>query len=130
MVLNFSLDNGVYFPLIYNYNKKLSVWDYDIDNMGNILRTSVNPLVTNNDFHKRNVIQSNWWKKVTEYPVTAQLTLKGLVKPVILGSMIKVNVLFYGNEDLASGVYMITGQSDSISGNGYTTTLSLVRVGI
>lgn len=130
MVLNFSLDNGVYFPLIYNYNKKLSVWDYDIDNMGNILRTSVNPLVTNNDFHKRNVIQSNWWKKVTEYPVTAQLTLKGLVKPVILGSMIKVNVLFYGNEDLASGVYMITGQNDSISGNGYTTTLSLVRVGI
>lgn len=130
LVLNFSLDNGVYFPLIYNYNKKLSVWDYDIDNMGNILRTSVNPLVTNNDFHKRNVIQSNWWKKVTEYPVTAQLTLKGLVKPVILGSMIKVNVLFYGNEDLASGVYMITGQNDSISGNGYTTTLSLVRVGI
>ncbi len=47
----------------------------------------------------------------------------------MLGSFIKVNVLFYGSQDLASGLYMIVGQTDSISGSGYVTTLSLLRVG-
>ena len=97
--------------------------------MGNVIRTKSNPLLLNNDFNKKNVIQSNWWNKVTEYPVSAQLTIKGLMKPVMLGSFIKVNVLFYGSQDLASGLYMIVGQTDSISGSGYVTTLSLLRVG-
>lgn len=128
-VMGFSLNNDVYFPLIYKYNNKFSSWNYDIDNMGNVIRTKSNPLLLNNDFNKKNVIQSNWWNKVTEYPVSAQLTVKGLMKPVMLGSFIKVNVLFYGSQDLASGLYMIVGQTDSISGSGYVTTLSLLRVG-
>ena len=33
------------------------------------------------------------------------------------------------NKDLASGLYMITGQTDTVSGSGCRTTLSLVRVG-
>lgn len=128
-VMNFTLNNDVYFPLIYDYNDKFTRWNYDIDNMGRIIKTKENPLITNNPFKKRNVIQANWWKQVTEYPVSAQITLKGLVKPILITSYIKVNVLFYGNYDLASGLYVVTGQTDSISGSGYTTTLSLLRVG-
>ena len=128
-VMNFTLDNDVYFPLVYKYNEKFTRWDYDIDNMGNIIKTQTNPLLSNNGLNRRNVVQSNWWKRVTEYPVTAQLTLKGLLKPILITSYIKVNVLFYGNSDLASGLYVVTGQTDSISGSGYTTTLSLLRVG-
>lgn len=128
-VMNFSIDTDTYFPLVYNYNDNFITWDYDIDNEGNIIKTQFNPLLKNNVFNKRNVIQSNWWKKVTEYPISATLTIKGLVKPVLLTSYIKVNVLFYGSTDLASGVYAILGQTDSISGAGYTTTLSLLRVG-
>ena len=82
-----------------------------------------------NNINRPNVVQSTWWNKVTEYPITASLTLKGLTKPVIIGSYIKINVLFYGNKDLASGLYMITGQTDSVSGSGCRTTLNLVRVG-
>lgn len=128
-VTDFSIDNSVYFPLVYNYNQNLPKWVYDIDNDGNLIKTRTNSLVTNNRFDRPNVISSNWWKRVTEYPVTASLTIKGLLKPIMIGSYIRVNVLFYGNKDLASGLYAVTGQTDSIGGNGYFTTLSLLRVG-
>lgn len=128
-VTDFSIDNGIYFPLVYKYNQNLSRWVYDIDNDGNIFKTQTNPLISNNKFDRPNVVSIEWWKRVTEYPITASITIKGLLKPVMLGSYIRVNVLFYGNKDLASGLYAVTGQTDTISGNGYFTTLSLLRVG-
>lgn len=128
-VTDFSIDNSVYFPLVYKYNQNLPKWVYDIDNDGNIFKTQTNSLISNNKFDRPNVVAKEWWKRVTEYPVTASLTVKGLLKPILLGSYIRVNVLFYGNEDLASGLYAVTGQTDTISGNGYFTTLSLLRVG-
>ena len=42
---------------------------------------------------------------------------------------IKVNTLFYGQKDIASGLYVVTDQEDSVSGNGCTTTLTMLRVG-
>lgn len=128
-VLNFSIDNDLYFPMVYKYNGNFARWNYEIDRNGNIQKDKSNPLLLNNDFNRKNVVQSTWWAKVTEYPITAQLTLKGLAKPIMLSSYIKLNVLFYGASDLASGLYMVTGQTDSISGSGYTTTLSLLRIG-
>lgn len=128
-VMGFSVNSDVYFPLVYDYNSKLTEWNYDINNSGEIISTQTNPLLLRNNINRPNVIQSTWWNKVTEYPITASLTLKGLTKPVIIGSYIKINVLFYGNKDLASGLYMITGQTDTVSGSGCRTTLSLVRVG-
>lgn len=129
LVMGFSVNSDVYFPLVYDYNSKLAEWTYDINNSGELISKQTNPLLLRNNINRPNVIQSTWWNKVTEYPITASLTLKGLTKPVIIGSYIKVNVLFYGNKDLASGLYMITGQTDSISGSGCRTTLNLVRVG-
>lgn len=128
-VMGFSVNSDVYFPLVYDYNSKLPEWAYDINNSGELISTQTNPLLLRNNINRPNVIQSTWWNKVTEYPITASLTLKGLTKPVMIGSYIKVNVLFYGNKDLASGLYMITGQTDTVSGSGCRTTLSLVRVG-
>ena len=128
-VTNFSVNTDAYFPLVYSFNGKLSNWSYDIDNGGNIRKTRTNSLLTNNNFYRPNVVDGNWWNKVTEYPITASLTIKGLIQPVILGSYININVLFYGNNDLASGIYMVTGQRDSLSASGYRTTLELVRMG-
>ena len=128
-VTNFVLENGVYFPLVYKYNEGFARWNYDIDNYGNVIKSKNNPLITSNDLQRPNVVQSQWWKRVTEYPISATLTIKGLTRAVILTSYIKVNVLFYGQTDLASGVYAVVGQSDSVSGAGCTTTLSLLRVG-
>lgn len=128
-VMNFSINNNVYFPLVYKYNNQIPEWYYDINNSGDVISRTSNSLLLNNDLNRPNVIQSTWWNKVTEYPIEATLTLRGLSKPVMIGSYIKINTLFYGNKDLSSGIYMINGQTDSVSGSGCRTTLSLLRVG-
>ena len=66
---------------------------------------------------------------MTQYPITAQLTIKGLLRPSILMSYVKINTYFFGHKHISSGLYIITKQEDSISDQGYRTTLNLTRVG-
>lgn len=127
-VTSFQLDNNVYWPLVYEYNSSIPVYDYDIDNYGNISKTRSNSLYMNNDYNSSSAISENWWKDVTEFPITASLTLKGLVRPMILTSYIYVNAVFYGVKDIATGMYVVTAQQDNLSSSGYTTTLTLLRV--
>ena len=44
-------------------------------------------------------------------------------------SYIKVNVYFYGQKHLSSGLYTITKQQDIIEAAGYKTVLSLSFIG-
>ena len=46
----------------------------------------------------------------------------------MLMSYIKINTYFYGQKHISSGLYVITKQEDSISADGYRTTLSLTRI--
>ena len=57
------------------------------------------------------------------------MTIKGLLSPTMLMDYININVLFYGVKHITSGVYAITGQTDTLSASGYRTTLELVRMG-
>lgn len=66
---------------------------------------------------------------MTTYPRTATMTIKGLIRPTILMSYVKINVWFYGVKHISSGLYFITRQQDTIDRSGYRTTLSLTRVG-
>lgn len=67
---------------------------------------------------------------MTEYPIKATVTLKGLLRPALLMTHVRINVIFPGGrKHISSGLYVVTDQTDSISGNGYTTTLGLLRVG-
>lgn len=127
-VTNFQLCDNIYWPLVYEYNGSISKWEYDIDNYGNINKYKTNSLHTDNKYLASSIINSNWWKSLTEFPISAKLTLKGLTIPVMLMTYIRVNTLFYGQKDIASGIYVVTDQEDSISGNGYSTTLTLLRV--
>lgn len=70
----------------------------------------------------------NWWTQVTKFPITATVTLKGLTVPVMLMSYINLNVVFYGQKHLASGLYVVTKQEDRLTAAGYRTILSLTRV--
>lgn len=65
---------------------------------------------------------------MTQYPISAELTIKGLLRPSILMTYLKVNVLFYGKPHIATGTYMITQQVDSLSSSGYKTVLTLKRI--
>jgi hypothetical protein len=76
-----------------------------------------------------NEIQKNWWTSMTQFPINATVTLKGLMKPVMLMDYIIINVVFYGQKHITSGVYTLTGQTDSLSGDGFRTTLFLTRIG-
>ena len=82
----------------------------------------------NSKFEQYSLIDENWWKQITEFPTSAKLTLKGLVTPAMLMSYINVNALFYGQRDIASGLYVVTEENDTISGSGYRTELTLLRV--
>ena len=73
-------------------------------------------------------INSNWWTQVTEFPISATLTCRGLLSPLLLLTYIKINCIYYGSDRINSGIYIVTGQTDTLSGSGFQTTLSLLRV--
>jgi hypothetical protein len=71
-----------------------------------------------------------WWTKATKYPITATITIQGLLRPATLMQYLRLNVIFPGgHKHLASGLYIVTKQVDSLSGSGYTTQLTLTRIG-
>lgn len=65
---------------------------------------------------------------MTQYPITATLTIKGLLKPTLLMTYLKINTLFYGRNHISSGLYIITKQTDSVDSSGYKTVLNLTRI--
>ena len=69
-----------------------------------------------------------WWTSVTEFPIKVQLTIKGLLRPAILMTHVRLNILFYGRKFLDSGLYIITKQEDTIDSSGFKTTLNLTRI--
>ena len=57
------------------------------------------------------------------------MTIKGLLRPAILMSYVRVNIYLYGQKHINSGLYMITKQVDKIDGNeGYRTILNMTRI--
>ena len=69
-----------------------------------------------------------YWTKITEYPISAVITLKGLLRPAILMTRVRLNVYFFGKKHISSGLYIVTKQVDRIDMNGYRTTLNLTRI--
>lgn len=127
-ITNFQLCNDNYWPLVYNYAGSIPKFEYGIDDNGNLIKEKTSSLYIDNEYLESSLFNSNWWKQVTEFPISAKVTIKGLINPAMLMSYVKVNALFYGQKDIASGLYVVTEQNDSISGSGYTTELTLLRV--
>lgn len=129
IVTDFSIANSQNWSLFYKYNRDLGNSDYltRIDTEGKIEKI-YSPQLTNINF-EMNQNDSTWWTKVTQYPIEASITLRGLLKPAILMQYIKINIWYFGKLHISSGYYLITSQEDSISvGDGYKTTLKLLRV--
>lgn len=131
VVTSFTIDNNESYSLLYDYSKRLNTNEYvsRIDDMG-IEEEIYSPNITsNNDEQITHSNDLNWWKNVTEYPISATIQLKGLLRPAILMSKVRLNVLFYGKAHISSGEYIINKQVDNIDSNGCWTVLNLVRVG-
>ncbi len=69
-----------------------------------------------------------WWSNVTQYPISAQITIKGLLRPATLMDYVRLNVIYFGQKHIASGLYIVTKQIDTISETGYRTQLFLTKI--
>lgn len=130
LVTSFKINNDNSWSLLYNYSQDINTNDYiyNIDSEGNIYSTYSPGITTSNKYLKTTETQKSWWTQMTQFPVSATLTIKGLLRPAMLMSYVRINALFYGLRHVSSGLYIITKQVDTIDGNGYRTTLSLTRV--
>lgn len=130
-VTNFTINNDQSWSILYEYSGdvKQEEYTYNINDDGTI-ETKYSPsLITSDVTNKISPYKSGWWTLMTEFPITATLTIKGLTRPSILMTYVKLNVWFAGGQKhISSGTYIITKQTDQIDSNGYSTTLTLLRV--
>lgn len=129
-VIDFQLNNDLAWSILYDYQQKQiqSNNSYLIDRNGEIVPYDVNKLIQNT---LKGVVEPEagaWWNKVTGHPVTASLTIQGLLRPAQLMQYVTINSYFYGQKYIASGLYCITKQTDTINQSGYRTRLDLLRI--
>lgn len=130
-VSSFTLNTDDTWSILYSYSEKIKQpqYAYKINDSG-IVESYISPTITTADGKLKTTEASRtWWTQMTQYPITAQLTIKGLLRPTLLMSYVKINAYFYGHKHISSGLYIITKQEDTVSDSGYRTTLNLTRVG-
>ena len=126
-IYNFSVNSDNAWSLLYNYADKPQEYVYNINEEG-VTEQIYSPNYFSSH-QQMNEIQKNWWTQMTEYPISAQLTMKGLLKPISLMDYLNIDVRFYGVKHMTSGLYVIISQQDTLSGAGFKTNLGLLRVG-
>lgn len=131
LVFNFSIDNNQLFSILYNYSESAEQPQYiqRIDNEGNLVSEYSPSFSNSKELLRTTSADKTWWTNMVNYPITATLQLKGLLKPAVLMSYIYIDARFYGEQHYSSGYYLITKQVDDINSSGYRTTLSLLKVG-
>ena len=131
IVRNFNIEQNENFSLYYDYQNEIHPEEYvrRLNKQGE-WETIYSPtyMVRANEFDAtaKDMI---WWTKATKYPITANITIQGLLRPATLMQYLRLNIIFPGgHKHLASGLYIVTRQVDSINSQGYTTQLSLTRI--
>ena len=129
-VTDFQVNNNQEWSILYSASNKVDLknYSYKIDNNGTLKRDYSPTLTRMSSWDGTTAADKSWWTAVTEFPLKATLTMKGLVRPTILMSYVKINVLFYGQKHISSGYYVIEKETDVVDDNGYKTTLNLLRV--
>lgn len=129
-IFSFNVSNDKAWALMYDKNISATSareYVYTIENNGDVKKYySPNINSASQQLGERN---KNWWSYMVGFPINATLTMRGLLRPAFLTNYIKINVVFYGQKHIASGLYAITEQQDKLDGSGFRTTFSLVRVG-
>lgn len=131
-VTEFSLNNDQSWAILYEYSEGIQQeqYSYNIDDNGQ-LHTQYSPSILKSSYTGQlSPTKAEWWARMTKFPIQATVTIKGLTRPSILMSYVKLNVWFAGGiKHISSGLYVITEQNDTLNASGYKTTLKLLRVG-
>ena len=131
IVTSFDVEDDEGYTIFYDFFEKLNTDQYvqRINDRGELEEVYAPILGSDNAHRTATEAEKTWWSRVTEFPIKAKITIKGLLRPAILMTHVRLNVYFYGRKHLSSGLYVITKQVDNISDQGFRTTLSLLRVG-
>lgn len=130
IIMDFTINDNQTYSILYDYSKAIQQTNYiyRIDNNGDIVSQYSPTIATSNDLMKTTQVDKTWWTRMTQYPITTNITIKGLLRPAILMTYVKLNVLFYGRQHISSGYYIVTQQTDTIDSSGYRTNLKLTRI--
>jgi len=130
LVTDFRVENDETYSIYYDYQQQLHPEEYvqRLNSRGEIEEVYAPIISSGNEQYNTKENDKTWWTKVTSYPIKASVTIKGLLKPVILMSYVKLNVLFFGKKHISSGLYIVTKQQDEVGMSGYRTTLNMVKV--
>lgn len=130
VVISFQVSDNETFSIFNEFTEELTQEQYvqRIDDNGKVVEVYAPILSSSNSTFMTTESERTWWTKVTSYPINATLTLKGLLRPALLMTHIKLNVYFFGKKHIASGLYIITKQVDRVDSSGFKTTLSLTRI--
>lgn len=133
LVMDFNLTDDNSWALLYDYSQSdmgasQQNYSYSINDYGQAIQ-HYSPNVTINALKgKTTAAMQSWWTRMTEFPISATLVIKGLIRSAMLMSYIRVNSFFYGKKHVSSGLYIVTKQQDKVDGSGYRTILSLTRI--
>lgn len=129
MIMEFNITNDNSWSLIYSYNDDQDRQDYSyyIDNQGRMMKEYSPDITTSGNKFITTASQKTWWTQMTQFPISATLTIKGLIRPAMLMQYIKVNAMFYGQRHMSSGLYFVKKQQDIVDSRGYRTILTIQR---
>lgn len=131
IVTEFSVDNNESYSILYDWQSKLhpEEYSYKINGDGQLEQVYSPIISSGNSQFITTASDKTWWSKATEYPIKATITLKGLLRPAILMTHVRLNVYYYGQKHISSGLYIITAQQDWIGlGGNFKTTLTMTRI--
>ena len=129
-VSSFTVNSDNTWSILYDYSKEIQQpqYSYSINKNGDIVSVESPAITRSSTYLKTTEADKTWWTQMTQFPITAKLVIKGLLRPTLLMTYIKVNTYFFGHKHVSSGLYIITRQEDCIDSGGYKTTLSLTRI--
>lgn len=131
-ITEFTVTNDQSWAILYEYSGKINQqkYSYKINNEGQLITTYAPSLVRSQISGELSATKNQWWSRMTKFPIEVTVTIKGLTRPSILMTYVKLNVWFNGGmKHISSGLYVITKQQDTLDSSGYKTTLTLLRVG-
>lgn len=130
IVTDLRVQNQENYSIFYDFQEKLNSnpYVYRLNEKGEYEEIYSPSISSNNDKYRTRTNDKTWWTKITEYPISLTITIKGLLRPAILMTYVRLNIWFFGNKHINSGLYIVTAQQDDVSESGYQTTLSLTRI--
>lgn len=130
-VYDFNLNEDEMYSILYDYTETEEQMSYarEIKNDGSIVSIYKNPIATDPILQKTTNTASTWWTQMVNYPLTATMKIRGLIRPVILTSAVNIKQYFWGQLFTTSGRYIVTKQTDIVDASGYYTELGIMRTG-